>query len=348
MKIVQSSLENLNIVVIGGGTGSFTILSALKYYSKNLKAIVNMVDDGGSTGVLRDELGTLPPGDVRQCLVALSDSPKIRDLFNYRFNQGTFKGHSFGNIFLTALEKTSGSFSEAVKTASEILRINGEVIPATLDNIRLKMEWPHASVVLHGERVIYDEYFKHDPRRAVLSLVPKAKANPDAILAIKQADLIIIAPGDLYSSLGPLLAIKGISSAILENRKANCIYLVNLVTKHGQTTGFTVSDHAGEIERFVGVPFLDYVIYNEQIPSKNLARRYKAEKAFLVEIDKEKLDQQHYQALSGRYLGKIAKRSVADMLLPNRSLIRHDAEALVKDLANLMNRDKVAKNTTEK
>lgn len=348
MKIIPSSLENLNIVVIGGGTGSFAILSALKHYSKNLKVIVNMVDDGGSTGVLRDELGTLPPGDVRQCLVALSDSPKIRDLFNYRFNKGTFKGHSFGNIFLTALEKTSGSFSEAVKTAGEILRINGEVIPATLDNIRLKIEWPHASVVLHGERVIYDEYFKHDPRRAILSLVPKAKANPDAILAIKQADLIIVAPGDLYSSLGPLLTIRGISSAILENKKAKYIYLVNLVTKYGQTTGFTVSDHANEIERFVGKPFLDYVIYNEQVPSKNLARRYKAEKAFLVEIDKEKLNKQHYYALSGKYLGKIAKRSVADMLLPNRSLIRHDAESIVKDIANLMKRDKVAKNTTKK
>lgn len=348
MKIIPSPLENLNIVVIGGGTGSFTILSALKYYSNNIKAIVNMVDDGGSTGVLRDELGALPPGDVRQCLVALSDSPKIRNLFNYRFDRGTFKGHSFGNIFLTALEKTSGSFREAVKTAGEILRINGEVIPATLDNARLKMEWPHASIILHNERVIYDEYFKHDPKRAILSLVPEAKANPDATLAIKEADLIIIAPGDIYSSLGPLLVIKGISNAIIENKKAKNVYLVNLVTKHGQTSGFTVSDHASEIERFVGTPFLDYVIYNEQIPSKNLARRYKAEQAFLVEIDNENLNKQHYKAIAGKYLGKIAKRSDADTLLPSRSLIRHDAESIVKDLINLLGNDKVAKNTTRR
>jgi len=346
MKTIPSSLEDLNIVVIGGGTGSFTILSALKHYSNNIKAIVNMVDDGGSTGVLRDELGALPPGDVRQCLVALSDSPKIRKLFNYRFSRGTFKGHSFGNIFLTALEKTSGSFSEAVKTASEILRINGEVIPATLDDVRLKMEWPHASVILHGERVIYDEYFKHDPRRAVLSLVPKAKANPDAILAIKRADLILIAPGDIYSSLGPLLIIKGIANAIVDNKKAKKIYLANLVTKYGQTTGFTVSDHASEIERFIGSPFLDYVLYNEQIPSKNLARRYKAEKAYLVEIDPERLKNSHYKAIAGNYLGKIVRRNVADMLLPNRSLIRHDADSIVSDLANLVKTDKVAKNTT--
>src|SRR4030081_351484 len=114
-----------NIVVIGGGTGSFTLLSALKNLTPNVTAIVNMADDGGSTGVLRDELGTLPPGDVRQCLVALSGSPKIRDLFNYRFEEGTFEGHAFGNILLSALEKMTGSFNEAVETASDILRVNG-------------------------------------------------------------------------------------------------------------------------------------------------------------------------------------------------------------------------------
>ena len=333
MKTKLSPLSDLDIVVIGGGTGSFTILSALKYYSNNIKAIVNMVDDGGSTGVLRDELGALPPGDVRQCLVALSDSPKIRKLFNYRFDKGTFKGHSFGNIFLTALEKTSGSFSEAVKTASEILRINGEVIPATLDDVRLKMEWPHASVILNGEKTVYKEFFKHDPRDAVLSLVPTASANPVAVEAIRQADLIIIAPGDMYSSLGPILSIKGIANAVASNTKADNVYIVNLVTKNGQTTGFTVSDHAREIERFVGKPFLDYVLYNEQVPSASLARRYKSEKAYLVEIDSDKFKQARYKAVAGNYLGKVAKRSLADALLPNRSLIRHNADAIVEDLA---------------
>ncbi|HEU4715847.1 MAG TPA: gluconeogenesis factor YvcK family protein, partial [Candidatus Saccharimonadales bacterium] len=151
--------NEIKIAVIGGGTGSFTLLSSLKNYSRSIAAIVNMVDDGGSTGVLRDELGALPPGDVRQCLVALSDSPKIRDLFNYRFEEGTFGGHSFGNILLTALEKMTGNFTEAIETASEILRVNGTVIPATLDNVRLKMEWPQASVILQGERVIDAEYF---------------------------------------------------------------------------------------------------------------------------------------------------------------------------------------------
>ncbi len=155
--------NEVKIAVIGGGTGSFTMLSSLKKYTSQIAAIVSMADDGGSTGVLRDELGTLPPGDVRQCLVALSDSPKVRELFEYRFDTGTFGGHSFGNILITALEKITGDFSEAVDTASEILRIRGTVIPATLDNVRLKMEWEDKSLVLHGERVIDEEYFQHDP-----------------------------------------------------------------------------------------------------------------------------------------------------------------------------------------
>ena len=126
------------IVVIGGGTGSFTILSALKYYARDITAVVNMSDDGGSTGILRDELGALPPGDIRQCLVALSESDQImRDLFNYRFEEGTFGGHSFGNLFLSALEKTTGSFAAAVRTAGDVLKITGRVLPVTLSDVNL-------------------------------------------------------------------------------------------------------------------------------------------------------------------------------------------------------------------
>jgi len=224
--------NEVKIAVIGGGTGSFTMLSALKKYTSQIAAIVSMADDGGSTGVLRDELGSLPAGDVRQCLVALSDSPKVRDLFQYRFDTGTFDGHSFGNVLLSALEKITGDFSQAVETASEILRIRGTVIPATLDDIRLKMEWPDKSLVLHGERVIDNEYFQYDPRRAQLSVVPAAHANPMALAAIEQADVIVVAPGDLYTSLGPLLVIDGMSEALLKT-KAKVFYVANLVSKQG-------------------------------------------------------------------------------------------------------------------
>lgn len=331
--------NDIKMTVIGGGTGSFTMLSALKAYTSQIAAIVSMADDGGSTGVLRDELGTLPPGDVRQCLVALSDSPKVRDLFDYRFDEGTFKGHSFGNVLLTALEKVSGDFSEAVETASEILRVNGVVIPATLDNIRLKMEWPETSLMLHGERVIDAEFFKYDPRRAHLSLLPSASANPTALLAIEQADIIVIAPGDLYTSLGPLLVIDGIGEA-LQKSKAMKVYVANLVSKHGQTDNFTVSDHAAEIERFAGHRFLDYVLYNDEVPSNEVAARYEAEGGYMTAVDEPALAQAHYQAIGGHFLGAMATTQLGDSLPATRSLIRHDADAVANAIVEIYHHER--------
>jgi len=323
------------ITVIGGGTGSFTILSALKYYTGQIAALVNMVDDGGSTGVLRDELGVLPPGDVRQCLVALSRSPRVRDLFNYRFEEGTFAGHAFGNVLLSALEKMTGNFSEAVETASEILNVRGMVIPATLDNVRLTMTWPNTSLTLQGERVIDAEYFRNDPRSATLSLTPNALANPVAIRAIEDADIVVIAPGDLYTSLGSLIVIDGIGEA-LQRTSAKVIYVSNLVTKHGQTDGFTVSDHAAEIERFAGGPILDVVLYNEQQPDEELAARYRdSEGAVIVQADIENMQNKSYQAIGGEFIGAVANTSSGDTLPVTRSLIRHDSNAVAGAIIKL-------------
>lgn len=333
------TVNEVRIAVIGGGTGSFTMLSALKNHTSQLAAIVSMADDGGSTGVLRDELGTLPPGDVRQCLVALSDSPKVRNLFDYRFDEGTFEGHSFGNVLLTALEKVTGDFSEAVETASEILRVRGVVIPATLDNIRLKMEWPEASIELHGERVIDAEYFQLDPRRANLSLVPAATPNPTALKAIEQADIIVIAPGDLYTSLGPLLVIDGIGEA-LKKSQAIKVYVSNLVSKQGQTDGFTVSDHAREIERFAGTEFLDYVIYSNQTPTPEVAARYKEEGGFVTTYDEAELAKQHYKAVGGPLLGEMDSQHNGDTLGVVRNLIRHDSNKVAKMILDVYRRGK--------
>lgn len=328
----------VKIAVIGGGTGSFTMLSALKKYTSQVAAIVSMADDGGSTGVLRDELGTLPPGDVRQCLVALSDSPKVRDLFEYRFDSGTFGGHSFGNILLTALEKITGDFGQAVETASEILRIRGTVIPATLDNVRLRMAWEDKSLVLHGERVIDAEYFQHDPRRAHLSLTPTPRPNAMALAAIEQADVVVVAPGDLYTSLGPLLVIDGIGDALAKTN-ATVVYVSNLVSKKGQTDGFTVSDHAAEIERFAGKPVLDYVLYNQQAPSEAVAKRYEEEGGYVTLADVDTLLLQDYESVGGNFLGEMAVTNGADTLIGKRSLIRHDANAVAKLILELHRRD---------
>lgn len=334
---MTSSLHDKNIVVIGGGTGSFVMLSALKQYTRNLTAIVNMVDDGGSTGVLRDELGTLPPGDVRQCLVALSDSTKLRELFSYRFEEGTFGGHSFGNLFLTALEKTTGSFAEAVETASRVLRIRGTVIPATLDDVRLKMEWPNTSVILHGERVIDAEHFKNDPRKAELSLVPNPEVNPSAVEAILTADLVLISAGDLYTSLGPLLVIDGIGKALHET-KATVVYACNLVTKQGQTDGFTVSDHAAEIERFGGHGFLDVVLYNQQLPDVALLARYAEEGSAIVVVDTEKLNTAPYTAVGADLLGQVTDEERGTALAVPRTFIRHNADEVAQQLMKVLER----------
>lgn len=333
--------NDVRVTVIGGGTGSFMLLSEMKKYTSQIAAIVNMVDDGGSTGVLRDELGVLPPGDVRQCLVALSESSKVRELFDYRFEEGTFKGHTFGNLLLTAMEKVTGDFIEGIETASEILRVRGMVVPATLDNVRLKMEWAEASLTLHGERVIAEEYFRLDPRRATLRIIPDtATANPTAIKAIEEADLIIVAPGDLYGSIGPLLITNGIGQA-LKNSNATKVYVCNLVTKHGQTDGFSVVDHVNEIERFAGVNFVDYVFYNTQEPAPEVQDRYKEENAYLTVYDHEQLESMRYKAIGGDFLGQMAERKPSEQL-QRRSLIRHDSTKLVKAILEVFHHEREA------
>src|SRR5688572_17972625 len=216
-----------SVVTIGGGTGQFTLLSGLKKFPVNLTAIVNMADDGGSTGVLRDELGVLPPGDVRQCLVALSEAPEeLRDLFNYRFDEGSLKGHSFGNLFLSAVQKKTNNFGEAIRIAGDILRIKGQVIPITLDNVRLAISWSDGTTV-QGEGRIDIMHFVKEKGLPRLYLEPKAVINPAAERAIANADAIIIAPGDLYTSLGPLLIVQGVAEALLASN-ATKIYVSNL------------------------------------------------------------------------------------------------------------------------
>lgn len=332
----MTEITQPKIVVIGGGTGSFTLLSELKNRTPEITALVNMADDGGSTGVLRDELGVLPPGDVRQCLVALAESPKTRELFNYRFDAGSLSGHSFGNLFLTALEKLNGSFAEAVETASEVLDIIGQVVPVTLDNVRLKMSWPDKQIVLDGERVIDVEHFKYDPRQAKLSLVPMAQANPVALEAIQKADMVVLAPGDLYTSLGPALLADGICEALM-NTKATVVYVCNLVTKHGQTDGFGVADHASELERIIGAHFIDILLYNNTKPGDYLLKRYAKENEFWVGANVKNLDQQHYRAIGGDFLADtVADGASGDKLSAHRTFIRHNAVAVVDSLMSLL------------
>ena len=271
------------IVVIGGGTGSFTLLTGLKEYTSAITALVNMADDGGSTGLLRDELGVLPPGDVRQCLVALSDAPMLRDLFNYRFDEGSLKGHAFGNLFLTALEKMTGDFAEGVKVASKVLNVSGNVEPITLTNVKLMAE-TESHGQIRGEFSIGETDLSGERPR--MWLEPKAVINPRAKSAIRDADIVVISPGNLYGSLAPALIVPEVGEALAES-SAFKVYVCNLVTKPGQTENYSVGDFADEIERLAGRPFLDAVVFNTRQPSRKLLEKYAGAGELAVEFDTE-------------------------------------------------------------
>lgn len=325
--------QSIKITVIGGGTGSFTLLSELKNRTDTISALVNMADDGGSTGTLRDELGVLPPGDVRQCLVALSDSQKLRDLFNYRFEEGSLKGHAFGNLFLTALEKMTGDFANGVKVASEVLGVKGKVIPITLTNVTLVMTSKSGKEV-HGEFEIAQTDFPDE--KPDFRLDPVAEPNPRALKAIETSDVIVIAPGNLYGSLAPALVVPGIGEA-LKKAKGYKIYVCNLVTKPGQTDGYTVTDFANEIERLAGGPFLDAVLYNTEKPSDALLEKYAKEGEKSVEFRKSDFAHVTYRAVGAELVagGIWGGKKSADPLAEHRTLIRHDSKAVADAIMEL-------------
>ena len=329
--------NQVRVALIGGGTGSFTLLSALKEHTSQLAALVNMADDGGSTGMLRDELGALPPGDVRQCLVALSRTPEMRDLFNYRFEDGSLKGHAFGNLFLTALEKMTGDFATGVRLAGEVLNIVGAVEPVTLSDVQLIMTDSEGDVT-RGEFEIAHKRFNGERPALRLETVSGGSvvANPRALAAIDQADIVVIAPGNLYGSLAPALVVPGIGEA-LRQTEAVTVYVCNLVTKPGQTDGFSVADFVDEIERFSGGPFLDAVLFNTEKPSAELLRKYASEGELSIEYNLDELKTKPYTAVGTNLLsGSIWQNTNrSDPIASARTLIRHDPQATASAIMDL-------------
>ena len=322
-----------NLVVIGGGTGSFTLLNGLKNYASNITALVNMSDDGGSSGILRDELGVLPPGDIRQCLVALSRSPELRQLFDYRFDEGSLKGHSFGNLFLSAVEKMTSSFDDAVRLAAEVLRIEGRVLPITVSKSNLVL-YDESGSRTQGEYRIGNMDFG-PIRRPKIVLEPRAKITNAAKQAILDADMVVIAPGNLYGSLAPALVVDGVGPA-LKRTKAKIVYVCNLVTKPNQTDEFQVSDYCAEIERFINAPVLDYVLYNTDDPTEAMLRKYTRDGEFMVEFDLNELSKMHYMAIGLPLVAtQPIKRGGADAIAHVRSLIRHDSDIIAREIVRL-------------
>ncbi|MBP7811507.1 MAG: YvcK family protein [Candidatus Moranbacteria bacterium] len=324
------------IVTIGGGTGSFMLLSGLRRYSVKLSAIVSMTDDGGSTGVLRDELGVLPPGDVRQCLVALSDSPKIlRKLMNYRFEEGGLAGHSFGNLFLSALEKVTGNFSEAVAEASRILNVKGEVIPVIVSDTNLFLELGNGRL-LRGENEINQNMKIEQIGVKRIFLDPNPQANPLAVKRLLEADLIVIGPGNHYCSVIPNLLVPGIPEAI-RNSRAKVIYNGNLVSKRWHTDEFVLEDYVEAVDRLLGGPRIDSVTYNTRLPSEDLLTKYAHEAVLTGRRSDDHMIGGRCAVIEGDFLDtRPVQYSRADKIAATRAFIRHDAEKLSRVLMTLL------------
>jgi len=319
-------LPSFRVVALGGGTGLSTLLRGLKEHVfrrseehasierpiADLAAIVTVTDDGGSSGRLRRENRILPPGDIRNCMVALSkDEALLGRLFQYRFHAGRgLRGHNFGNLFLAALTHVTGDFTEAIRVSSKVLAIRGRIFPSTLSNVHLVATLENNRVV-HGETRITAS---HNPIRK-LSLSPRrVRPLPRAIDAIKQADLILLGPGSLYTSILPNLLIPEIASAIAKS-KAPRVYIANLMTQPGETAGYALGDHLRAIQKHVPHRVIDWVVANRQAVSPDVARRYRAQGAEPVAVDLAQLQ-------------KLGFRVILDNLLEEHGVIRHNTKRL--------------------
>lgn len=328
--MTSSSSKLKKIVVLGGGTGSFVVLSGLKKYPIKLSVIVSMMDSGGSTGRLRDQLGVLPPGDLRQCLVALSDAPLLwRKLFLYRFETGDLKGHNFGNLFLSALEKTTDNYDEVINTASFVLKTKGKVIPVTFDKCHLCVKYKNGKILKGQGNIDINSQEISGIEKAFLD--PIAHANQQAIDNIIKSDYIVIAPGDLYTSIIPILLVNKINQAIKKSN-AKIIYILNMMTKSGQTNNFTAQDFLFVIKKYLHkTP--DYILINKGIIPPKIIRHYK--KAGEIPIVNNLKPEKRIQLILKDYIDrKTYKQNIADRL--TRSILRHNPKKLAQEIMKII------------
>lgn len=306
------------IVVVGGGTGLSTMLRGLKYYTSNITAIVTVGDDGGGSGDLREDLGILPPGDIRNCILALADTePLMEELLQYRFQDGKLKNQSFGNLFLAAMNGISDNFEDAVQKMSSVLAVTGKVLPVTLEDMKLTALLSNGNIV-EGESQIPGEAIRQKSKIKELMIEPKeAEALEDAVIAIKEADAIILGPGSLYTSIVPNLLIKGISESIVKS-EAMKMYVSNIMTQPGETDDFNVSNHIEILEKYGGKGIVDYVIANNSDITHEVKKRYSKDNSRLVLIDRQKIR-------------KLNVNIIEDSLFKiNNGYIKHDSELLAE------------------
>jgi len=312
--------KGLRIVAIGGGTGLSTMLRGLKEYTSNITAVVTVADDGGSSGRIRDDLGILPPGDIRNTLVALADTePLMETLFQYRFSWGEgLAGHSFGNLFIAAMTDITGDFEEGIRAFSKVLAVRGRVLPSTLDSVRLGAVYTDGSQVL-GESVIPEQGKKIEK---VFLEPSNATALPEAIEAIMHADVVVLGPGSLYTSIIPNLLIPGFAEALAQT-PALCIYVCNVMTQPGETDGYSASDHVSALLAHLGPPsVLDYVLVNNASVSSAQAKKYAKQGAYPVRVDAAAIERMGI------------KVHLADVL-DQRNLARHNSLKLAQEIIRL-------------
>ncbi len=303
------------IVTVGGGTGLSVLLTGLKEYTSNISAIVTVADDGGSSGRLRQQFDILPPGDIRNCLVALADAPALmRDLFQFRFDGNSeLSGHSFGNLFITVMTRVTGDFEKAIKETSKVLALRGQVIPSTLDNVVLVAQYQDGSTTV-GE----DKIPKAHKLINKITLDPaQPQATPDAIKAIKEAQIIILGPGSLYTSIIPNLLIKEISDCIGASG-ATKIYVCNAMTQPGETDGFSASDHVRALIKHSTPRILDYCVVNTAEVPPDVLERYKQENSYYVINDVKKIQNLGYRVIED------------DIGIVESGAVRHDPAKLAE------------------
>jgi len=318
------------IVVIGGGTGLSTMLRGLKEYTSNITAVVTVTDDGGSSGRLQREFNMLPPGDIRNCLVALADAePLMQELFQYRFKPGNagegngesgLTGHSFGNLLLAAMLHITGDFEEAIRQTSRVLAIRGRVLPSTTKNVQLLARLEDGTIV-EGETNITAAGKRIE--RLMLS-DPETEPLEETLEAIRTADAIIIGPGSVYTSVIPNFLVKGVAEAVAESQAIK-LYVCNVMTQPGETNDFTASDHVSTVIAQAGMPIFDYVMVNVEEPTDVLRRRYAGVGSQWVLPDIEKIRQLGLRPITGRFINQ-------------SSVVRHDSDRLAEAIIEVINR----------
>ena len=302
------------LVVIGGGTGLSALIHGLKAYTTNITAVVTVSDDGGSSGRLREEFGVLPPGDIRNCLVALADAePLMQRLFQHRFAEDSaLHGHNFGNLLITAMTQITGDFERAIEASSRVLAIRGRVVPSTVEKVRLVAEHEDGSVTVGESRISRAPA----PIRRVYLEPATCLPTQGALDAIREADTLVLGPGSLYTSIIPNLLVGGLVDAIVQS-KALKIYVCNVMTQSRETAGFKASDHVQALIRHTNPGILQVCIVNTRNVPAELLERYRKEEAFPVEPDVEKIRELGYQV-------------VADEVISTQNYVRHDSDKLAR------------------